>query len=107
MPLPTGAVTLCHCSCGQCEYGVYHSDETVQGGLCDFCFAEFQLVPQHQTYANLCNCDCDGCYRGRERLGILYDDESWIGHQTNNGEDPDSVFSTLRMGLRVPDDLRS
>ena len=95
MPLPTGAVALCHCSCGQCEYGVYHSCETTQGGLCDFCFAEFDLVPQHKTYANRCHCDCDGCYRGRERLGILYDDESWIGHQTNNGEDPGSVFSTL------------
>ena len=23
------------------------------------------------------------------------DDESWIGHQTNNGEDSDSVFNTL------------
>ena len=93
--LPTGAVTLCHCSCGQCEYGVYPGDETTQGGLCDFCFAELDLVPQHKTYTNRCSCDCDGCYRGRERLGILYDDEPWIGHQTNNGEDPDSVFSTL------------
>ena len=95
MPLPTGAVTLCHCSCGQCEYGVYPGDETTQGGLCDFYFAELDLVPQHKTYDKRCSCDCDGCYRGRERLGILYDDESWIGHQTNNGEDPDSVFSTL------------
>ena len=88
-------MTRYHCSRGQCEYGMHHGDQTVQGGLCDFCFAELQLVPQHQTYANMCHCDCDGCYRGRDRLGILFDDESWIGHQTNNGEDPDSVFSTL------------
>ena len=26
---------------------------------------------------------------------IGYDDETWIDHQTNDGEDPDSVFSTL------------
>ena len=95
MPLPTDAVALCHCSCGQCEYGVYHSCETTQGGMCDFCCGFHVLVPQHNTYANRCHCDCDGCYRGRERLGILYDDESWIDHQTNDGEDPDSVFSTL------------
>ena len=99
--LPIGAVTLCHCSCGQCEYGVYESCLTDQGGLCDFCFSEWEFVPQHQTYVNGCHCDCDGCYRGRERLGILFDDESWIGHHTNDGEDPDSVFSTLQMGVRV------
>ena len=93
--LPTGAVTLCHCSCGQCEYGVYANDTTQQGGLCDFCFSKWDFVPQHQTYVNRCHCDCDGCYRGRERLGILYDDESWVGHHTNADEDPDSVFSTL------------
>ena len=93
--LPAGAVTLCHCSCGQCEYGVYPRDDPRQGGLCDFCFGEWDLVPQHQTYVNRCTCDCDGCYRGRERLGILYDDESWVGHHTNADEDPDSVFSTL------------
>ena len=94
-PLPTQALALCHCSCGQCEYGVYHRDETAQGGLCDFCCGFLVHVPQHNTYANRCDCDCNGCCRGRERLGILYDDESWIDHQTNDGEDPDSVFSTL------------
>ena len=93
--LPTHALALCHCSCGQCEYGVYHSSERTQGGLCDFCCGFHVLVPQHNTYANRCHCDCNGCYRGRERLGILYDDESWIDHQTNDGEDPDSAFSTL------------
>ena len=94
-PLPNLTLALCHCSCGQCEYGVYPGDETAQGGMCDFCCGVHIHVPQHNTYANRCNCDCDGCCRGRERLGILYDDETWIDHQTNDGEDPDSVFSTL------------
>ena len=93
--LPAGAVTLCHCSCGVCEIGVWPRDDPRQGGLCDFCFGEWEHVPQYQTYVNRCSCECDGCYRGRERLGILYDDESWVGHHTNADEDPDSVFSTL------------
>ena len=33
---------------------------------------DVEFVPQHQTYVNGCHCDCDGCYRGRERLGILF-----------------------------------
>ena len=60
------------CSCGQCENGVYESDTPDQGGLCDFCFSEWEFVPQHQTYVNGCHCDCDSCYRGRERLGPRY-----------------------------------
>ena len=94
-PLPNLTLTLCHCSCGHCEYGVNPGDETAQGGMCDFCNGYFIHVPQYNTYVNRCNCDCAGCYRGRERLGILYDDETWIDHQTTDGEDPDSVFSTL------------
>ena len=90
-----GAVTLCHCSCGQCEFGVWPLDDPRQGGLCDFCFGEWDHVPQYNTYVNRCVCECDGCYRGRERLGILYDDETWVGHHGNADEDPDSVFNTL------------
>ena len=90
-----GAVTLCHCSCGQCEFGVWPMDDPRQGGLCDDCFGEWDHVPQYNTYVNRCSCECDGCYRGRARLGILYDDETWVGHHGNADEDPDSVFNTL------------
>ena len=93
--LPLRVVTLCQCSCGGCEYGVYPGDDPRQGGLCDFCFGEWDLVPQHKTYVSRCTCDCDGCYHGHKRLGILYDDESWVGHHTNTHEDPGSAFSTL------------
>ena len=94
-PLPPRALTLCHCSCGRCDEGVYPGDELAQGGMCDFCCGFHVHVPQHNTYANRCDCDCNGCYLGRERLGILYDDETWVRNQSNDGEDPDSVFSTL------------
>ena len=70
-------MALCHCSCGQCEFGVWPRDDPRQGGLCDFCFGAWDHVPQHNTYVNRCSCECDGCYRGRERLGILHDDETW------------------------------
>ena len=74
---------------------MYPGDEQEQGGLCDFCNGEFLLVPQRKTYVNRCNCSCGGCVRGRAELGILYDDESWIGHHGTDGEDPDSVFSAM------------